>query len=77
MELQPTSYEIWERKYQLRDRNDEPVDKCIDDNFKRVALALANVEKEGIREQWYEKFLWALRNGAIPAGRGQTAALEF
>ena len=30
---------------------------------------LAEVEPAGIREHWYERFLWALRNGAIPAGR--------
>ncbi|MEO0580519.1 MAG: ribonucleoside-diphosphate reductase, adenosylcobalamin-dependent, partial [Pseudomonadota bacterium] len=35
----------------------------------RVARALADVEHEAKREHWYERFLWALRNGAIPAGR--------
>ncbi len=28
---------------------------------------LAQCEKDS--EKWYQKFLWALRNGAIPAGR--------
>ncbi len=30
------------------------------------------------REQWYESFLWALRHGAIPAGRvtSNAGALE-
>ena len=35
----------------------------------RVARALADVEPAKQREHWYERFLWALRNGAIPAGR--------
>jgi ribonucleoside-diphosphate reductase alpha chain len=34
-----------------------------------VARALSEVEPEERREHWYERFVWALRNGAIPAGR--------
>jgi len=41
----------------------------MDDTYKRVARALADVEKPEVREHWYEQFLWALRRGAIPAGR--------
>ncbi len=41
----------------------------MDDTYKRVARALADVEQPAVRDQWYERFLWALRNGAIPAGR--------
>ena len=41
----------------------------MDDTYKRVARALADVEEEDVREHWYEQFLWALRRGAIPAGR--------
>ena len=41
----------------------------MDDTFKRVATALAEVEDKELRETWYEQFLWALRHGAIPAGR--------
>jgi ribonucleoside-diphosphate reductase alpha chain len=32
-------------------------------------LSLADVESPEQREHWYERFLWALRRGAIPAGR--------
>jgi ribonucleoside-diphosphate reductase alpha chain len=44
----------------------------------RVARALADVEIPAKREEWYEKFLWALRHGAIPAGRitSNAGALE-
>ena len=42
----------------------------IDGTYQRVARALAEVEPTPeLRELWYEKFLWALRHGAIPAGR--------
>jgi ribonucleoside-diphosphate reductase alpha chain len=41
----------------------------MDDTYLRVARTLADVERPAVREQWNEKFLWALRKGAIPAGR--------
>src|SRR5512147_2627567 len=41
----------------------------MDDTYKRVARALADVEAPEVRETWNERFLWALRRGAIPAGR--------
>lgn len=66
--LQPTSYEIWEKKYQLKDQLGNPVDKTIEDNYLRVAEALAEVEDHS-KEWWKEQFLWAMQNGATPAGR--------
>lgn len=48
----------------------EIVDQDIDGTFKRVARALAEVEEGSEnRQHWYREFLWALRRGAIPAGR--------
>ncbi|MDD9998066.1 MAG: adenosylcobalamin-dependent ribonucleoside-diphosphate reductase, partial [Rhodospirillaceae bacterium] len=35
----------------------------------RVARALADVEQGPRRDYWYERFVWALQRGAIPAGR--------
>ncbi|MFA5631655.1 MAG: adenosylcobalamin-dependent ribonucleoside-diphosphate reductase [Porticoccaceae bacterium] len=67
--LQPASEDIWDKKYRLKDKHGTPVDPDIDGTYKRVARALADTEKEDSREKWYERFLWALRNGAIPAGR--------
>ena len=68
--LQAASVDIWDKKYRLKDKNGEPVDRDIDATYQRVARALADVEEDDIRRKvWYKKFLWALRNGAIPAGR--------
>ncbi len=67
--FQETSLDIWENKYCLKSKRGEMVDQNMDDTYKRVALALSAVESEDKREQWYEKFLWALRQGVIPAGR--------
>jgi ribonucleoside-diphosphate reductase alpha chain len=75
---QEASFDIWDKKYRLTAKDGSPVDKTMDDTYKRVARALADVEGEDGREQWYESFLWALRHGAIPAGRvtSNAGALE-
>lgn len=67
--MQPASLDIWEKKYRLTDRNGTPVDEKIDDTYQRVAQALASVESPKYQVYWYEQFLWAMRHGAIPAGR--------
>ncbi len=77
--LQPASQDIWDKKYRLRSKNGDPVDATIDDSWQRVARALSDVEATPeLREHWYERFLWALRRGAIPAGRitSNAGALE-
>src|ERR1700684_172268 len=67
--FQEASLDIWDKKYRLTSKEGEPIDRSMDDTYKRVARALADVEREDIRERWNERFLWALRQGAIPAGR--------
>lgn len=68
--MQPASWDIWDTKYRLKAKDGRPLDETIDGTFQRVARALAEVEATPeLREHWYEKFLWALRHGAIPAGR--------
>ena len=69
IEFQPASIDIWETKYRLCSKDGVALDQAIDDTYKRVAQALADVETESKREKYYEEFLWALRSGAIPAGR--------
>ncbi|MDD9874710.1 MAG: ribonucleoside-diphosphate reductase, adenosylcobalamin-dependent, partial [Gammaproteobacteria bacterium] len=70
IQLQPASFDIWDRKYRLKTMNGEPLDADIDATFERVARTLAGVEiGESKQQAWYEKFVWALQNGAIPAGR--------
>lgn len=68
--LQDASQDIWNTKYRLKTRDGVPVDTDIDATYARVARALAETEQSPeLQEFWEEKFLWALRNGAIPAGR--------
>jgi ribonucleoside-diphosphate reductase alpha chain len=77
--LQPASYDIWDKKYRLKTKQGEPVDASIDHTYQRVARALAGAETTAEKQTyWYERFLWALRRGAIPAGRvtSNAGALE-
>ena len=67
--MQPASEDIWDTKYRLKTKDGVAIDQTVDASYQRVARALAEVEAPELRETWYEKFLWALRHGAIPAGR--------
>ena len=67
--FQQASLDIWEKKYRLCAKDGTPIDRTMDETYQRVARALADVEREEVRDSWYEHFVWALRRGAIPAGR--------
>ena len=70
MPLQDTSTDIWDTKYRLKDKTGSAVDQTIADTYSRVAKALSGVEETTeLREKWHERFVWALANGALPAGR--------
>jgi len=69
IEFQPASLDIWDKKYRLKDKFNQAVDADIQATYDRVATALSQVEDEGKREFWHHRFVWALANGAIPAGR--------
>ena len=69
VEYQSASIDIWDKKYRLKELSGEPIDLVMDDTFKRVAKALSKVEEPEQQEKWEQEFLWALRSGAIPAGR--------
>jgi len=77
--LQPASFDIWDKKYRLKSKRNESIDGTIDDTYKRIAKALSETESTPEKQKyWYERFVWALRRGAIPAGRitSNAGALE-
>ncbi|MEJ2391532.1 MAG: adenosylcobalamin-dependent ribonucleoside-diphosphate reductase [Gammaproteobacteria bacterium] len=76
--FQSASLDIWDKKYRLKAKDGRIIDNTIDETYQRVARALAEVEPAEGRQHWYEEFLWALRHGAIPAGRitSNAGALE-
>ncbi len=62
------SQQIWDMKYRLKSAAGAPVDKSIDDSWRRVADTLARPEKE--RQYWAERFYQALQGFEfLPAGR--------
>ena len=68
--FQQASLDIWDKKYRLKKKDGSAVDSDIDDTYRRIARALAEVETTPEkRKEWFEKFVWALQHGAIPAGR--------
>ena len=70
IDLQPASLDIWDKKYRLKTMKGDPLDADIQATYTRVAEALAEVEtSKAKQDEWREKFVWALQNGAIPAGR--------
>jgi ribonucleoside-diphosphate reductase alpha chain len=67
--FQAASLDIWDTKYRLKAKDGKIIDESLDDTYLRVANALAAVEAPEKQEIWAERFIWALRKGAIPAGR--------
>jgi ribonucleoside-diphosphate reductase alpha chain len=77
--LQTASLDIWDSKYRLKTKDGKTLDADIDETYKRVAKALSEVETgKALQDKHYKDFLWALRHGAIPAGRivSNAGALE-
>ena len=68
--FQAASLDIWDKKYRLKSRDGVIIDQDIEGTYQRIAKSLADIETTPeLREVWYEQFVWALRHGAIPAGR--------
>jgi ribonucleoside-diphosphate reductase alpha chain len=65
---QPISAEVLKEKYAKGDE-----DSALQVH-QRVAAALAQAESPPRRVEWQARFLWALEQGFIPAGRIQSAA---
>jgi ribonucleoside-diphosphate reductase alpha chain len=68
--MQPASTDIWDKKYRLKTKQGVALDADIDGTYQRVAKALSEAEPtQELQQYWMERFTWALRRGAIPAGR--------
>ncbi len=66
--LSPISQQIWDMKYRLKSASGAAIDRTVEDTWRRVALALAQPEKEPAA--WAEKFYGALGDFRfLPAGR--------
>jgi ribonucleoside-diphosphate reductase alpha chain len=66
--LTAISQQIWDMKYRLKTVDGHPVDKAVEDTWRRVAQALAEPEKEP--DAWAERFFEAMTDFRfLPAGR--------
>ena len=64
----PIAETIWDMKYRLKDADGTPVDATVEDTWRRIARALAEVEDD--REIWEDRFYEALYDFRfLPAGR--------
>jgi ribonucleoside-diphosphate reductase alpha chain len=64
------SQQIWDMKYRLKALDGVPVDKTIEDSWRRVAEALAEAEAPESRAKWAGEFAEALSDFKfLPAGR--------
>src|SRR5215472_11853464 len=62
------SQRIWDMKYRLKAPSGQPIDKTIEDTWRRVATALAAPEREPAL--WAERFYEAMSDFKfLPAGR--------
>jgi ribonucleoside-diphosphate reductase alpha chain len=64
----PIAEQIWDMKYRLKTEDGTPVDGTVEDTWRRIARALAAVEKAPAR--WEDRFYAALEDFRyLPAGR--------
>ncbi len=64
----PIAEQIWDMKYRLKEADGTPIDQTIEDSWRRIARALAEVEDQPA--QWEDKFYSALEDFKyLPAGR--------
>ena len=67
-QLSAISQQIWDMKYRLKNANGQPIDKGIEDTWRRVAKSLASVEQDPV--YWEKCFYELLENFKfLPAGR--------
>ena len=66
--IEPISQQIWDMKYRFKAPDGSPIDRTIEESWRRVATALAAVEDTP--DAWEEKFYQALDGFKfLPAGR--------
>jgi len=64
----PIAAQIWDMKYRFKQPDGTPIDETVEDTWRRIAGALASVEKDP--SAWEDKFYSALEDFKyLPAGR--------
>jgi ribonucleoside-diphosphate reductase alpha chain len=64
----PISEQIWDMKYRFKQADGTPIDRSVEDTWRRIARSLAQVEQDS--GLWEDKFYAALEDFKyLPAGR--------
>lgn len=64
----PIAEQIWDMKYRFKEADGTPIDGTVEDTWRRIARALAVVEKDA--DHWENEFYGALEDFKfLPAGR--------
>lgn len=64
----PIAEQVWDMKYRLKEADGTPVDRSIEDSWRRIARALSEVEEDA--GAWEDTFYAALEDFKfLPAGR--------
>ncbi len=64
----PIAEQIWDMKYRFKQADGTPIDGTVEDSWRRIARALASVEKDPV--EWEDRFYEALEDFKyLPAGR--------
>ena len=64
----PISEQIWDMKYRFKQADGAPIDRSVEDTWRRIARALAQVEQDSAL--WEDRFYAALEDFKyLPAGR--------
>ena len=64
----PIAEQIWDMKYRFKEADGTPLDGTVEDTWRRIARALAVVEKDA--DHWENEFYRALEDFKfLPAGR--------
>ncbi|MBR9766152.1 MAG: adenosylcobalamin-dependent ribonucleoside-diphosphate reductase, partial [Rhodobacteraceae bacterium] len=64
----PIAEQVWDMKYRFKQADGTPIDRSVEDSWRRIARALASVEAD--RDHWEQVFYGALEDFKfLPAGR--------
>ena len=64
----PIAEQVWDMKYRLKEADGTPIDRSVEDSWRRIARALAEVEDD--KASWEDTFYSALEDFKfLPAGR--------
>ncbi|MCL4375138.1 adenosylcobalamin-dependent ribonucleoside-diphosphate reductase [Patescibacteria group bacterium] len=83
MRLSTIGEKVFVDRYSLKDKGGKPLEKTPEEMWKRIAGAVAAVEKPGLHKKWKKEFYWAMQDfkylpgGRILAGAGTGFSVTF